>query len=411
MRFLNLCLLINLFYQFGYSQTSGCTDPLATNYNANATINDGSCIYNASSISPLSSFSMQSVLNETSGLIRWGNFLFTHNDNTDKRVFALDTLNGLITNTYTFQTLTNIDWEEITQDSLFVYIGDFGNNANGNRTNLKIYKINKASILTNSPVIDTIKFNYSNQSNFTATGSNNTDFDCEAFIVTNDSIYLFTKQWVTKKTSLYSLPKTGGTHVANFKSTLDVAGLITGSTFVKNKKIVTLCGYSNTLQPFFYLLYDFNGNSFFSGNKRKVSINLPFHQIEGIATSNGIKFYLSNEYFFNQALGTYPQKLTIFDLSTYLGNYINTVTNLNQQISEDIKIAVYPTLIENSVVIEQSELQSDLNYKLTDQFGKIICIGKCKELKTTILLSELSKGIYILTTHGNFSKSFRLIKK
>jgi hypothetical protein len=261
---------------------------------------------------------MQSVLNETSGLIKWGNFIYTHNDNTDKRVFALDTLNGSIANTYTFQTLTNIDWEEISQDSLFIYIGDFGNNANGNRTNLKIYKINKASILTNSPVIDTIRFNYSNQTNYTATGSNNTDFDCEAFIVTNDSIYLFTKQWVTKKTSLYSLPKTGGTHVANFKSTQDVAGLITGSTFVKNKKIVTLCGYSNTLQPFFYLLYDFNGNSFFSGNKRKVSINLPFHQIEGIATSNGIKFYLSNEYFFNQALGTYPQKLTIFDLSYFI---------------------------------------------------------------------------------------------
>ena len=36
----------------------------------------------------------------------------------------------------------NVDWEDITQDETHIYIADFGNN-NGNRTDLKIYKILK----------------------------------------------------------------------------------------------------------------------------------------------------------------------------------------------------------------------------------------------------------------------------
>ena len=72
----------------------------------------------------------------------------------------------------------NYDWEEISSDSLFIYVGDFGNNVNGNRTDLHILRIEKNSLLINSPVIDTISFTYSDQTDFTPTGSNNTDFDC-----------------------------------------------------------------------------------------------------------------------------------------------------------------------------------------------------------------------------------------
>ena len=34
----------------------------------------------------------------------------------------------------------NKDWEDITKDNKFLYIGDFGNNLN-NRKDLKIYKV------------------------------------------------------------------------------------------------------------------------------------------------------------------------------------------------------------------------------------------------------------------------------
>jgi hypothetical protein len=42
----------------------------------------------------------------------------------------------------------NNDWEELTQDKTHFYLGDFGNNASGNRTDLTIYKIAKTHFLT-----------------------------------------------------------------------------------------------------------------------------------------------------------------------------------------------------------------------------------------------------------------------
>lgn len=188
----------------------------------------------------------------------------------------------------------NTDWEEISQDDTYIYVGDFGNNANGNRTDLNILRISKSS-LTTSLVIDTINFSYSLQSDFTATGSKNTDFDCEAFIVDADSIYLFTKEWVSKQTSVYAIPKTLGTFIANYKSAFDVQGMITGATYMETEKLVALCGYNATMQPFIYLLFDFNNDDFFSGNKRKLSLDIPLHQVEGIATEDGLTFYVTNE--------------------------------------------------------------------------------------------------------------------
>jgi hypothetical protein len=78
---------------------------------------------------------------------------------------------------------------------------------------------------------------------------------------------------------------------------LDVKGLVTGAVYLESKKMVALCGYSKLLQPFVYLLYDFKGRDFFSGNKRKLAVGLPFHQVEGITSSDGVRFYISNESF------------------------------------------------------------------------------------------------------------------
>jgi len=80
------------------AQIHGCTDPLATNYNPSATINDGSCIYDAASVTPFSSYILNSNLSETSGLIRWNNQIWTHNDNEDINIYALDTINGISLN-------------------------------------------------------------------------------------------------------------------------------------------------------------------------------------------------------------------------------------------------------------------------------------------------------------------------
>jgi hypothetical protein len=226
--------------------------------------------------------------------------------------------NGKIQKKIKLNKVKNNDWEEISQDDSYIYIGDFGNNYQGNRKDLHILRIEKKSFLLNNPVIDTIAFSYSNQTDFNLQKENSTNFDCEAFVISKDSIYLFTKQWSQNKTSIYVLPKIPGNYIAELKETLDVKGLITGATLLASGKGIVLCGYSKTLQPFLYLLYDYKNNVFSTGNQRKIKLSLPFHQIEGIATFDGKRFYLTNESFIRKPFLNIPQQMHSIDLSSFL---------------------------------------------------------------------------------------------
>jgi hypothetical protein len=387
-----LIILLLLIINRNSCAQPGCTDPLATNYDAGATVNDGSCIYPVSSISPLTSFPLDASLSETSGLIKWNGNLWTHNDNSDINLYSLDTASGSVIQSYPLSGTFNQDWEEISQDSNYLYVGDFGNNVNGNRTDLHILRIEKNSLLALSPVIDTISFSYSDQTDFTPTGNNNTDFDCESFVVTTDSIYLFTKQWVSNKTSLYALPKIPGTYVAQLKTTFDVQGMITGAVLLQHERIIALCGYTNFLQPFTWLLYDFTGSDFFGGNKRQISVSLSFHQVEGITTSDGLTFYMTNE---NFSIASTPQKLHIFDFSSYLSNYLN---NLSQNITAFPKsetFLFYPNPSSDILYIKHSRKE---NFILTNTSGETVLSGTFNSGISTIDLRVLSRGIYFLET-------------
>jgi hypothetical protein len=142
-RILISCFLLFLAAIPAKSQSMGCTDIAAINYNSLATINDGSCIYADTSILPDNSFELNSILRETSGLILWNNRLWTFNDNDDVTLYSLDTINGEILDSLELTGTENRDWEAISQDDAFIYLGDFGNNEHGNRSDLKIYKISK----------------------------------------------------------------------------------------------------------------------------------------------------------------------------------------------------------------------------------------------------------------------------
>ena len=312
-------LFFILFTTICYSQTCGCTDLLAKNYNPSASINDGSCTYKKVKIRAKQTKKLSDSIPETSGLIAFENLLWTHNDDHDTILYGLKT-NGEIKRKINLNGVKNTDWEEISQDSLYLYVGDFGNNYRGNRTDLQILRIEKKSFLANSPIIDSIQFSYANQTDFNNQKSNTTNFDCEAFVVLQDSIYLFTKEWNTNRTSIYSLSKTPGNHLAKYKETLNVKGLITGATLLPSKKGIVLTGYTQKYTTFLYLLYDFIGTNFSTGNKRKIKLKLPFHQIEGIATQNGSLFYITNESIVKKPFVNIPQQIHELDLSSFLRN-------------------------------------------------------------------------------------------
>ena len=171
-----------------------------------------------------------------------------------------------------------------------MYFGDIGNNR-GSRCDLHILRISKESILNHTFAVDTIAFYYEDQTDFSPQPQS-TDFDCEAFVVSRDSIYLFTKQWVSNQTTLYSLPKTPGTHIAHRHETYNANGLVTGAAYLPEYQLAVLCGYDyatenmlSALHPFIVLLYDFQAEKFFSGNKRRLDFDYLIRaQVEAIAT-------------------------------------------------------------------------------------------------------------------------------
>lgn len=311
-----------LIFSSGYAQIRGCTDPLSKNYNPDATVNDGSCLYKNFKIKADYSVRLSDSLKETSGLIAFDNLLWTHNDDHDKTIYGLDSL-GKIRKKIVLDKVVNHDWEEISQDSTHLYIGDFGNNASGSRTDLNILKIEKKSFLEGNPSIESISFRYADQTDLSAKKPNTTNFDCEAFIVSKDSIYLFTKEWRSSKTNIYVLPNQSGNHVAQLKHTLDTKGLVTGATYLEQKNLVVLCGYSKIGKPFLYLLYDYKNNDFLSGNKRRITLKFPILQIEGIATQDSLHYYLTNESLVRKPIINVPQQIHRIDLSPVLNSYLH----------------------------------------------------------------------------------------
>ena len=392
-----------LFAMHAHAQVSGCTDPLSSNYNPNATVNDGSCTYASATVSATASVDMADTVDESSGLIIWNNQVYTQNDDSDTHLYRISPTNGEITQTLNVAGAVNQDWEDIDQDETYVYVGDFGNNVNGNRTNLHIIKTAKAGLLAGNPVIENINFSYSNQTSFAATGNNNTNFDCEAMMVGNTYIYLFTKQWVTKQTSVYRLPKTPGTHVAELLDTFDVNGLITGATWLEDQKLVALCGYSTTLSPFIYLLYDFEEEDFFGGNKRKLSFSESFTQVEGIATANGIDYYLSCEHFQQSILNTEQQLFTV-SLANYVGGYLKT----HVIATTDNEIIMYPNPTDNVVRFNIKPKYIGREYTVTDATGTTVITTTFKAEQDTVDISALAAGIYMVTITG-YNDALKLV--
>jgi hypothetical protein len=279
----------------------------------------------------------------------------------------------------------------MTQDDQYIYIGDFGNNVNGNRTNLQILRISKNTLFQGLLKVDTIRFSYSTQTNFSATGTNKTNYDCEAFVVSKDSIYLFTKEWLTNKTSVYRMPKTIGNHSAALIASFDVQGLITGAVMLESKRLMILSGYSSTLQPFLYLLYDYPGYLFFEGNKRKINLNLPFHQVEAITTQDGINYHITNEAV-TQSFINVPQQLHQLNIGSFIGGYLSTTSIHDNLYSNNIKI--YPVPANTTIYAEVPGSHVAVPYRIINAQGAIVQQGLWNKAQGNIDVSRLHAGAY-----------------
>ena len=181
---------------------------------------------------------------ETSGLIFFDDRLITHNDSGGMNaLYEISSENGNVLRTVEIGNATNVDWEDICHDTEFIYIGDFGNN-NGDRKNLRVYKISKTDYLNLESVnAEVIEFSYADQSDFES-APNDTNFDAEALISFGADLFIFTKNWIDRRTNIYKLPKVPGTYEIQRIDEFDPSGLITGGTYNSDSNKVLLTGYS-----------------------------------------------------------------------------------------------------------------------------------------------------------------------
>lgn len=206
------------------------------------------------------------------------------------------------------------------------------------------------------------------------------------------------------------MPKTAGTYTAQLKTTINVQGLITGATLLETKNLIVLCGYSNLLQPFFYLIYDYLGNDFTNCNKRKIDIQLPFHQIESIATTNGIKYFLTNEYFSNLPWANTAQQLHIFNLSTFLNPYLNPTPNfIHETNSNSNLIKIYPNPNYGELTINVAHNLIGEDFKIYNILGETLQSEKITNTTQFVNIYTLPKGIYFFKIKNGEIK--KLIKE
>ena len=295
-------------------------------------------------------FILPTELEENSGLIFYDNKIITHNDSGGQAsLFELDTDTNQITRTINITNATNTDWEDITQDNNYIYIGDFGNN-NGTRTDLKIYKIAKSDFNVNNNITATvINFHYEDQNDFS--DNSQTNFDAEAMIVYNNTIHLFTKNRGDFKTKQYTIPNIAGDYTATLLNTYNVNGLITGATLNPTYNSVFLIGYSYYLDPFIIILDEMNEDITFNNfTKIELFSEIGKNQTEGICLMSDTNFYISSEKFTYNTT-TYNQKLFTFDYNPS----VNSIDNFNKS-----EYLVYPNPAKNELSLKNIPLNSEL---------------------------------------------------
>ncbi len=234
-------------------------------------------------------------LNENSGIESDQNFIWTFNDSGEKNILYKTNFKGTIVKELTITNAKNIDWEDITSDDLYIYIGDFGNN-NGNRKDLTIYKIKKSDLninFTQNINAELITFEYSNRIDFQKKPYDH-DFDCESMFIYKDQIHLLTKAWKTGISSHFVLPTKAGTHEAQLLEKLDTKGFLTAADNLENMVAAVQYTLDGELT-----LWDFTFDKkglLFSNSIKAVHIGNTSNlgQIEGLMFFNN-KMYISSE--------------------------------------------------------------------------------------------------------------------
>ena len=227
---------------------------------------------------------------EISGLLWMNGILYGINDggNGDK-FYTIDPSNGNTLNMIEVEGTKNIDWEGMAGEGENIFIGDFGNN-NGKREDLKIYVLEKDHEEWKKE--RTIKFTYEDQQELGPPYFHN--FDCEAMIIGESEITLFTKNYRNGGTHIYTLDKSSEESIARRKQAIDLQGIVTDGCIDPVTGDIVLISYTRLITHYLTYLHtlSYNEGSYTLNNTYELPIK---GQLESIAHKNGASFYLATE--------------------------------------------------------------------------------------------------------------------
>lgn len=238
---------------------------------------------------------LDETLKETSGLLYYDNKIFTHNDSGwPNEIYVVDTITGEISVTILLPGADSIDYEDMAESDEYIFVADVGNNF-GNRDDLSIYRITKSELVFFADVINvpTQKITYEYEDQDVKANSKTHNFDCEAVIFYNDSLYLFTKNRIDLKTNMYVIPNEIGHHTARLVDSFNANGLITGADISSDGSKLILIGYNKPADVFLWIFTNFYGSDFFKGDYQYVNLG-PFNNV---GQAEAVCFYEPNKVF------------------------------------------------------------------------------------------------------------------
>jgi len=348
---------------------------------------------------------LPTVLNESSGLERdeQGNF-WSHNDSGGEPELYHFSEEGTLLQTVKISNAENIDWEDIALASNGrMFIGDFGNNGN-DREDLKILivNINNLNPGFNLRSASIINFSYAEQTAFPPNDTKK-NFDAEAMVYKNDSIFIFTKnrtQPFDGKCYQYYLPAIPGNYQISRSDTLYIAGgdaesRIVGADFDSITTKLALLTSTKVL-----IFQPNTGNTLLSSTPTiKSFVNIT--QKEGICWGDSCKLYFTDEYIEALNIGG---KLYNAELCASLGN----------KKIESPEFTIYPNPSNETIFIKLNKSafkKRNITGELLTSYGEFVKIMEwnLSENEGHIITKNLPKGLYLLNLNEN-GKNLNILK-
>lgn len=355
---------------------------------------------------------LPSVIYESSGIaITSSDMFWTHNDDDiSNRLFSCD-YSGQLLRTITISNVTRTDWEDLAiDDQKRIYIDDAGNNDN-NRTNLAIYRIPNPDTITSDEVeAEIINFSFEDQSSFPPPPQF-ANFDIEAMIWFEDSLYLFTKDRSSPfsgYTKLYQLSAEPGTHVAKLIDSFYL-GFTFASAMVTSADINFEDGTLALLtKERLFLFKNYPEKRFFDGEVTVCPFNPVPGQVEAIAFNSSSSLIMTEEGTFENPGKIYNISLNstdVHDLEIRLDDYsleqnypnpFNPNTTISFSIIKEglVTLKIY-SILGQEVATLMNEIKNPGKYEL--KFDG-------KNLTSGVYLYRLEAGDYINTKKMIFLK-------